>query len=431
MRRVLSILLVLVASFSAFSARAAEPVASGETLTLQRCLDIAIRNHPSILRDGFVVRQKEAVVGQAQARYYPKIDLSAQYTRNNSIVDHRDPYFPWVGKTYNQNIGSASLNQMIFDFGRTPTDVKSKQFDADSSRFFLDDTITLVALNVKASYYNVLRARRSKGVAIETMDQYKLHLARARDYFTAGTRPHYDVTKARLDLSNAELQLIVADNDLKIAWVQLNNAMGIDERLRYDIEDSLDFREYAVSSEEALEKAYGNRPDLKALMAQKDSAAMATERAKSEYWPSLSGSAGYSAQGSSYPLSQGWNAGVVMTMNVFEGLVTKNRVDESKAKTLSVEAQISAKKLDILLEVKQAYLNLIKARESILNTEVQIRQATENLEITNLRYNAALATPVDVTDAVVSFSNAKLANVTALYNYKLAQANMEKAVGSK
>jgi outer membrane protein TolC len=423
--------LLLCLCLLASAAFAAEPATGGEILSLERCLDIAVRSHPAILRDGFVVRQKEAVVGQAQARYYPRIDLSAQYTRNNAIVDYRDPYFPWVGKTYNQNIGNATLNQMIFDFGRTPTDVKSKRFDADSSRFSLDDTVTSVTLNVKAAYYNVLRARRSRGVAVETVDQYRLHLRQARDYFAAGKRPHYDVTRAELDVSNADLQLIVADNDLKIAWVQLNNAMGIDERSRYDIEDTLGFREYAIGLDEALERAYANRPDLKALVAQRDAAAMATERARSDYWPSLSGSAGYSAQGSSYPLSQGWNAGVTMTMNVFEGMLTKNRVDEGKAKTLSMEAQISARKLDILLDVKQAYLNLVKARESIANTEVQIRQATENLEITNLRYNAALATPVDVTDAVVSYSNAKLANVTALYNYKVAQANIEKAMGSK
>jgi outer membrane protein TolC len=88
-------------------------------------------------------------------------------------------------------------------------------------------------------------------------------------------------------------------------------------------------------------------------------------------------------------------------------------------------------KLQIMLDVKQAWLGLIKARQTIETTNVQIRQATENLEIANLRYDAGLATPLEVTDATVTYSQAKLANINALFDYKVARANMEKAMGSR
>ncbi len=95
------------------------------------------------------------------------------------------------------------------------------------------------------------------------------------------------------------------------------------------------------------------------------------------------------------------------------------------------DAKISAMKLQITLDVKQAWLALIKARQTIETTNVQIRQATENLEIANLRYDAGLATPLEVTDATVTYSQAKLANISALFDYKVARANMEKAMGSR
>jgi outer membrane protein TolC len=120
-----------------------------------------------------------------------------------------------------------------------------------------------------------------------------------------------------------------------------------------------------------------------------------------------------------------------MNMNIFEGMLTRNKIEESIARTRSVEAQIEAKRLDILLDVKQSYLNLLKAKETISNTEVQIRQATENLELANLRYSAGLADPLEVTDATVGYSKAKLANISALYDYKTAQANIERAMGNR
>jgi outer membrane protein TolC len=118
-------------------------------------------------------------------------------------------------------------------------------------------------------------------------------------------------------------------------------------------------------------------------------------------------------------------------MNIFEGNMTKNKVEESIAKVRSIEATIGSKRLDILLDIKQAYLYLLKAKESIANTEIQVKQGRENLELANLRYNAGLAEPIEVTDAAVSYSQAKLSNISALYEYKVAQAYIEKAMGNK
>jgi outer membrane protein len=425
------IILILIIPFSVY---ADEPlIKNGEQLNMERCLEIALKIQPTLMRDRYTVMQKEALLGQAKSSYYPKVDVSAGVTRNFIEKQTNDPIFKstYPYNAYNQNNGAASLNQMIYDFGRTPSDVKTKKFDLESSRFDLDSTITTVSNNVKSTYYEVLKAKRSRDVNLEAVNQNKQHLEQSKTLFTAGKKPKYDVTKAELDLSNAGLKLIAAENDLKIAQVKLNNAMGIDETSFYSIEDTLSFLEYAITIEDAMDRAYRNRPDFKSLMAQKNSASTAVERAQKDYLPSINGKAAYNFTGSEYPLGQGWNAGVVMTLNIFEGNLTRNKIEESIAKARSIEATIASKKLEILLDVKQSYLNLLKAKESIANTEVQVRQATENLELANLRYSAGLADPLEVTDATVSYSQAKLSNIGALYDYKIAQANIEKAMGNK
>ena len=85
-------------------------------------------------------------------------------------------------------------------------------------------------------------------------------ITQAKAFYEVGTKPKFDVTKAEVDLSNARLALISAQNSVRIAVVSLNNAMGVPEAPEYSIEDNLSFRQYAITTEAAMEQAYANRP---------------------------------------------------------------------------------------------------------------------------------------------------------------------------
>ncbi len=426
----LALMFILTAGW--LPVRAEEPpIKKGDILTLERCIGIALKFHPSVLSSRYTVKSKEALLDQAKSPYYPSVNGAAGYTHYNATKKTGDPYPQANIDTFNSNTASVTLNQTLYDFGRTGTNVGVKSLDLDASRFDLDDTLTTVVNDVKTAYFGVLKAQRTRRVNQETVNQYKEHLGQARLRYESGTRPKYDVTKADVDLSDAELQLINAENDLEIAWVTLSNAMGYSGPAVYDVDDTLSSQRYEITLDEALKRAYENRPDLKSLQAQKDSAQKSVDLAKKDYYPSLSGSAGYAFAGSQFPLEQGWNAGVSLSMNLFQGNLTKNKVAEALAKMKAAESNIEVKKLQILSEVKKAYLNLLQARKTISNTEIQIRQATENLELANLRYRSGLGDPLEVTDATVALSKAKLANVSSLYGYITARANLEKAMGSR
>lgn len=407
------------------------PINPGDDLDLDKAIDIGLKMNPEIMGSRYAMKAREAQLGQARSGYFPRLDGNAGFTRNFEVNNTRDPYFTSLLEQYNQNVANVTLKQMLFDFGRTPTSVDIGRLNVESSRMDVDASINNIANTVKSAYYGVIKSKRSREVNTEIVDQFTRHYNVAKIFFEAGTKPKYDVTKAELDLSDAQLNLINADNELKIAWVTLNNAMGIDSDAEYAIRDDLAFEKYAITIEEALEKAYSNRPDLKSLEALRDSAEKAVARARQEYYPQLTGNAQYNFAGSRYPLGQGWYAGIGLSVNLFDGLSTTNKVAEAHANRQSVDAKINAMKLTIMLEVKQAYLGLLRAAQTIENTTVQIRQATENLELANLRYDAGLADPLEVTDATVSYSKAKLANINALFDYKIARANMEKATGSR
>jgi outer membrane protein TolC len=413
-------------------AMSAEPlIRSGEHLTLERCIDIAVRNQPSIMQYHYTAQINEALLGQARSGYYPQLDLTASYNQYNAVSRQNDARSPITQYGYEYAGNNVTLKQKIYDFGKREANVDVAQFNRQAALSDTENQITSVINGVKTAYYGVLSAKRSRAVHGEAVDQYRQQLEQARLFFESGKKPKYDVTTAEVNLSSAEVKLIQAESDLDNAWVALNNAMGFDGSARYSIEDISTPARYRIEEREALEQAYRKRPDLQALMAQKASAERAIDTAKRDYLPSLDASAGYDFAGSQTPLSQGWNAGVALTWNLFKGMSSKKEIEKAQASLKVMEAKIAVLKLQIRQDIKKALLDLKKASETLALADVQVRQARENLELANLRYKTGLGTPLDVTNATVAYSNAKLTQIATVYQYHTAVANIEKSIGSR
>jgi outer membrane protein len=434
MKKIISIVLFIAFVVPAVAA-AEDTIKKDELLTLQRCLEIALIKHPTIQAGQSTVNASRSRVYQAKSNYYPQIDLSAGYSRikptssGRSVVSTTDGTFVSSSGSFDEFTGSVSLSQNIYDFGRTSSQVDIQKFNLDSSSSDLESTVEQVLFGVKQAYYGVLQAKRNSDVASDTVKQFQLHLDQAKGFYEVGTHPKYDVTKAEVDLSNAKLNLIKAENALKVSRVTLNNAMGVPDAPDYVLEDNLGYEKYEIALPQAIETAYSNRPDLKAAVATRMSFERSIDFAKTGYLPALTGNASYNRAGSSFLPGEGWSAGVALTFPLFSGFLTKNQVEEAKANLGVAQANEETLRQAILLEVQQAYLNLIVAGESIANTELTVKQATENLEIADGRYAAGVGNPIEVTDAEVSLANAKTSFNQALYDYKVARASLERAMG--
>jgi len=400
----------------------AQDIKKGELLNLNRCLEIALKRQPNIIAAASTVKASQSKVGQAQTNYYPQVDLTSGYSRENPTTSNN---------TFDQYTGSVALKQNIYDFGKTATQVEIQKLNVDSSRADMDNVTAQIILNVKQSYYGALQAKRTRNVAEETVKQFQSHLEQAKGFYEAGTKPKIDVTKAEVDLSNAKLNLIKAENAVRVTKVILDNAMGVPGAPEYMVEDNLSFQKYNVEITDAVDKAYQNRPDLKSIVAKKNAAESSIELAKKGYYPTLSGNAAYNRAGEKFPLGEGWEAGVTLSFPIFSGFLTKHQVEESEANLNVSKANEQLLRQNIFLEVQQAYLNLKEAEERVPAAELVVKQAEENLELANGRYAAGIGSPIEVTDAQVGLTNAKASYIQALYDHKIALSNLEKAMGVK
>lgn len=402
-------------------------ISAGELLTLARVVAITRQNQPAILGARGNVRASQSRVGQARAPYYPQINGSAGY-------DRLSPEGTFYGTTddtaYNRLATGIRGDQMLYDFGKTTTQVEIQKTNLEAARSDLNATDDRAVFNAKLAYYNMLKIGRDKEVAAETVKQFEQHLVQAKGFFDAGVKPKYDVTKAEVDLSSARLVQIQVNNNLRLARVVLNNAMGLPDAPDYLLEDNLTFVPYTLPFDQALNLALRNRPDLKAMTLKKQAAQQSIELARKGDAPYLSGHAGAAYSGDADTMDEGWSAGVALTVPLFNGHLTRHQIGEARANADILAADETLLQQTIHKEVQQSYLNLQEAEERIAVTRLATQQAEENSRIASGRYSAGVGSPVEVTDADTLLVQAKANHIQALYDYRMAQTSIEQAIGS-
>jgi len=436
-----SLLIIIGMSVVSFPAWSEELIAKDSTINLERCLQIAQENQPNIMASTYNVQAAKSQVGQAASYFFPQINLNASYARVNSSASSSASLggagaTPSLGagnvnREFDQYKTSIGLTQNIFDFGKVWTGVDIERYYLKAAKSDLDNTTSQVVFNVKQYYFKVLQAKHNKSIAEEAVNSYQQHLDQAQGFYKVGTKPKFDVTKAEVDLSNAKLQLVQADNTLKVAIVNLNNAMGLANPPEYQIEDNLSFVKYEVTYDDAISKAYDNRPDLQSLLAKQKAAKKNIYLNVTGYLPTLAGFADYNWAGQDFPLQDSWDAGLAISFNIFNGFLTQYQINQAKANYNLMRANEELLRQGILLDVQQSYLNLKAAEDTIPVAELAVKQAQENLDLANGRYTAGVGSPIEVTDSQLAYSNAETNYTAALYNYKVAQASLEKAMGVK
>ena len=434
-----NILFVVILGFFA-SAACAETIEPGENLTLGRAIEIGLKNHPNIAAGASTVRANEAKIGQARANYYPQVNLTEQYSRIGPVSSGSTTVVSSGGTgqsgtassstgPFDQYTSSAGLSQMVFDFGKTSNQVRIQSLTTDSARSDLSNTMDQVVLTIKQAYYDLLQAEQNRDVATDIVKQFQDHLRQARGYYETGRSPKFDVTKAQVDLGNAQLGLIKAENQVRLVRVTLNNAMGVPEAPTYTLQDTLRSMKFNLTFEDTLERAYLQRSDLRSIITKKEAAKESIRLAQKGYFPTFSGSANYFYTGTAFPLNNGWNMGVNMTLPFFSGFATTYQVAEARNNVDVFSAQERSLRQDILLQVQQGFLNLRQADESMVTAELLVKQAEENLGLATGRYRAGVGNPIEVTDSVAALSTARQAYIAALHDYKVATATIEKAMG--
>jgi outer membrane protein TolC len=406
-------------------------------LTLQEAVATALTHHPTIRIGEATITAAQQRVRQQEAGYLPRGAYTYSFTRQQRPVTaavggvqigggQQQRSFSQIFPFHSTNV---SLSQVLFDFGRTLDAIQSASASVEASAADLETTRQAVIFNTKQAYFGLLSSQYLQRVAEETVRQNQKHLEDAQARYEVGVAPRFDVTQAQVQVSNAELNLVTARNNVALGHETLRTAMGVTEAAEFVPVDTFDRQSLSVKDEEILRRAYASRPELYSMWAQQKAVTEHVSELQKRYLPSVTGNAQYNWTGREYPLQEGWVVGLVLTVPLFDSILTTAQIGEAQADLQRLTAEEENLRQQIALEVRRSLLDVRRADESIRVSEQTEVQARENLTLAEGRYQAGVGNILEVTDAQTSLTSARANTIQALYNYKTAVAQLEKAVG--
>jgi outer membrane protein len=396
--------------------------------TLADCIAIAIAQHPDLRAARFAADVGHAQTWEAISTALPQINASySAQRRHTSAGASTGTQIGGKANTFSFYSTGLTFSQILFDFGQSLYAIRAAQASERSLEANVTTARETVIFNVKQGYVNLLQARRLLAVADENVRDNQKHVDLAKGRLDVGVATRFDVTQAEVQLANAELAQVTARNNVAVARETFRNALGGDEPLGFEIEDTLDVHDVQVDPDKAVEIAYEHRPEILSLELQQKSLGDQITARRLSYLPTVNGNANYNYSGSQYPLENTWTVGAAVNLSVFNGGLTTAQIDADKASLAQLQAQEQSLRHQVSLAVRQAALNLAQAADSIRVSEKGLQSARENLAIAEGQYAAGVGNIIALTDAEAGLITAEGNNVQALAGHKNAVAALEQA----
>jgi outer membrane protein TolC len=434
--------LVLMGPSLAGSADSPQPVQAAQAagakdpnvLTLDEAVLTALANHPNLKAARERVAAQEAVLGQQMSAYFPTVALSNLYRTSQTSSDGGADS---ASDFYNSQF---TFNFILYNFGKREGAVQAARDTLSATGYNYRATVDGVVLGAKQSYYLLLGTIAIVKVRDETVKNRELLVKQARGFYEVGTRAKIDVARADANLYNAQADLIQAQNNVKLAWVTLKNALGLRELAERPLVEEAIITTIPYTLEQSRELAYANRPELKSFEAQLKAQDQNIAVARRGHLPDLTIDTFYGRrhvsnetvngkQLNTFPLQPAWSVNLNLNIPIFDGFRTTNRVEETLRNYHVIKAQEEAQRQQVALDVESAYLRLVELQERIKANESAANAAKENLDLANGRYQVGVGSIIEVTDAQTLYTDAQTTYVRALYEYKIADAQLVRAIG--
>jgi len=395
-------------------------------LTLEQCVALALGNHPALRGATYDVEGARAGVGAARAATLPQVGLSGSYAQSEGTLGTSGG-----GASPEGYSAALSMRQLLFDSGRTPALIHEAESGRDAISATRDEVEQAVVFGARQTYFGVLAAGQVLEAQTQARDLSALHLKVAQARYQEGIAPKADVTKAQVELANAELDLIRAQSGVSLAYAALSNALGLPATTSLTVTGDLQSPGAQPALETSLAFAYQNRPELKRADADLQAARSAVAVAASGTRPSLYATASTNWLDNSSVSDSGYAAGVTISFPLWDGGGTAARARQARAEVASSQAASDNAKQQVGLEVQQAYLNVVEADQRIATAEKLVAQAEENHRIAQGRYESGVGPMIDVVDAQTALTAARTSYAQARYDAHVTRARLDLASGRR
>jgi outer membrane protein len=396
---------------------------------------MALANNPQVSVSHLLALAQHQVVRQARSGELPTLtgSLTAQDANNASRLSSGSLS---ASRLFTRAGGGINFSQLITDFGRTTNLVASSKLEESAQQANDLATREDVVLITDQAFYNALQAQALLQVAKQTVNLRQTTQGQVNQLTQNKLRSTLDLTFANVNLSQAQLLQLDAQNNAEATMAALDEVLGLDHAVQYSLVDNTTATPPPPPDEQTLlDLAVKQRPDLQSLDLTRQSQEKFSRAQRDQMLPTLSaiGTVGASPIRSDQYYVSSWDGAIAGNLNIpiFNGFLYSAQSKEAQLRAQATGQQTRLLKNRIVRDVQTAWLDANNAFTRLGVTAQLLNQANESLALAETRYKLGLSSIVELSQAQLQQTEAEISNTNAQYQYRLTLATLNFQTGEQ
>jgi len=408
-----------------------QPPGQPQALTLADAEKIALANHPQIQTAQNLALAAKEQTREVRSSYYPQASgsVTGAAAMPNSRIAAGGLNNPII---FDRESNGVLVGQLLTDFGRTHQLAKSSDYHAQAQQEAVVTSQADVLLGVDQAYFGVLKAQAVLQVAQETVNDRQVVTNQVTAMARNQLKSDLDVSFANVDLSQAQLLLIQAQNDLQAAFADLSTALGYADQRTFTLSEVPVPQAPPMDLPGLIQQALQNRPELVGERLDVNSAQSYATAERDLYLPTVSalGAAGLTPAHAAQLDDRYAAAGLNINIPIFNGHLFGALHSEAQFRAQAEQQRLRGLQDAIVRDVRTAWLNANSGYQRLSVTEQLLSQATMSVNLAQARYNLGLSSIVELTQAQLNLTQAQIAEASAKFDYETETSHLNYQVGN-
>lgn len=403
-------------------------VASARQVTLEEAIEVALRNNPSLEGARANVEVAESNRLNAFGNFLPDVNVGSDFSTSNA--GRLDP----TGQAIVQTSYTAQLraNYNIFDGLRRFSDIRAARRNVEAQEATYREREFQTVLDVKTAYYNAVANRELVRVEEDRVRRQQDQLQFVRQQLAHGLATRSDSLRSRVDLNNARLAVLNAENAARASTFALAEAMGVNQPVGPDPEATLEVEPVPYERSEVLRRAMANGPSVVAARAAAEAADAEVGSARSTYWPNLNFSGGFFWRNDEFPpRNRTWSLSVTASYPLFNGLQRETDLSRARAQAEIADTRARIAELAVRSDVDDALGQVETALAGVELARQNVELSGEDLRVSRERYRLGVATILDLQSAQITLRQAEVDLIRRRFDYQIGVARLEALLGEE
>lgn len=329
----------------------------------------------------------------------------------------------------------GGFSQLLTDFGRTRNLVASSALQENAQKANAVATQYDIALATDQAFFNALEAQQTLKVAQQNVTTRQTLQSQINQMTMNKLKSTLDLSFANVNLSQAKLLALDAQNNADSTMAALDAVLGLDHQLNFElIDDGPGIQQPPPDVDKLIQESLKQRPDLQATKFSEQAAAKFRRAQRDQMLPSIaaSGTVGtVPVHPTQYYVTNWWGAiGVNVNIPIFNGFLYTAQAKEASLRAQAASEQTRDLRDRIVRDVRTAWLAANTSYQRVGVTAELLQEANLGLTLAQTRYQMGLSSIVELSQAEYQQTDAAIGNANAQYQYRMALATMNYQIGS-